>query len=144
MKSLEQIRLQLSAGEFEFSRHALKRAVERNISDSEIAQVSENAELIEDYPDDKYSPSCLILGFTHENRPLHILFLSAVQMFVMQVGHVMMTVFHVGMRVEMGMELSKGYTFNVLMDVVTVIVLVGMFMRNFSMDVMMLMFFIYQ
>ena len=72
MKTLEQIRLQLSTGEFEFSRHALKRAVERNISDSEIAQASDNAELIEDYPDDKYSPSCLILGFTHENRPLHI------------------------------------------------------------------------
>lgn len=72
MKSLEQIRLQLSAGEFEFSRHALKRAVERNISDNEIAQAAGNAEFIEDYPDDKYSPSCLILGFTKQNRPLHI------------------------------------------------------------------------
>jgi hypothetical protein len=59
-------------GEFEFSHHALKRAVERNISGSEIAQMSENAELIEDYPDDKYSPSCLILGFTNQDRPLHI------------------------------------------------------------------------
>ena len=72
MKTFEQICRQLSAGEFEFSRHALKRAVERNVSDSEIAQVSETAELIEDYPDDKYSPSCLILGFTKQNRPLHI------------------------------------------------------------------------
>ncbi|MEW5938907.1 MAG: DUF4258 domain-containing protein [Chloroflexota bacterium] len=72
MKSLEQIRRQLSAGEFEFSRHAFKRAVERNISDDEVAQASENAELIENYPEDKYSPSCLILGFTHENRPLHL------------------------------------------------------------------------
>jgi len=72
MKSLEQIRLQLSAGEFEFSRHAFKRAVERNISSAEIAQASETAELIEDYPADKYSPSCLILGFIQENRPLHI------------------------------------------------------------------------
>jgi hypothetical protein len=78
------------------------------------------------------------------SRQNHFLFLSAVQMPVMQVGHVMMTVLDVGMRVEMGMELSKGYTFNVLMDVVTVIVLVGMFMRNFSMDVGMLMFFIDQ
>jgi hypothetical protein len=31
------------------------------------------------------------------------------QMSVMQIGHVVMTVFHVGMCVEMGMELSKGY-----------------------------------
>jgi hypothetical protein len=72
MKTLEQICRQLSAGEFEFSRHALKRAVERNISDSEIAQAAGSAELIEDYPDDKYSPSCLILGFSKQNRPLHI------------------------------------------------------------------------
>ncbi len=72
MKTLDQIRRQLSAGEFEFSRHALKRAVERNISDNEIAQASENAELIEDYPADKYSPSCLIIGWTKKQRPLHI------------------------------------------------------------------------
>ena len=72
MKTFEQIRQQLMNGEFGFSRHAFKRAVERNISDSEIAQASETAELIEDYPDDKYSPGCLILGFTKGNRPLHI------------------------------------------------------------------------
>ena len=31
-----------------------------------------DCELIENYPDDKYGPSCLILGFTEGNRPLHI------------------------------------------------------------------------
>ena len=31
-----------------------------------------NAEIIEDYPDDKYSPSCLVLGITQNHRPLHI------------------------------------------------------------------------
>jgi len=36
MKSLETIRRQLSEGEFEFSRHAFRRAVERNISEIEI------------------------------------------------------------------------------------------------------------
>ena len=30
------------------------------------------ANIIEEYPDDKYSPSCLLLGFTSEGRPLHI------------------------------------------------------------------------
>jgi len=72
MKSLEEIRRQLSEGEFEFSRHALKRVVERNIAEGEIREAAENAELIEDYPDDKYSPSCLIFGSTKENRSLHI------------------------------------------------------------------------
>ena len=72
MKSLERIRRKFAAGEFEFSRHALKRVVERNISESEIREAADAYELIEDYPQDKYSPSCLIFGLTKENRPLHI------------------------------------------------------------------------
>jgi len=72
MKTLEILCQQLSRGEFEFSHHAFRRAVERNISETEIRQAGANAKLIEDYPDDKYSPSCLLLGFTEEARPLHI------------------------------------------------------------------------
>jgi len=37
-KSLEQLQQQLSMGQFEFSRHAFKRAVERNITDLEIRE----------------------------------------------------------------------------------------------------------
>jgi hypothetical protein len=72
VKSLVDIQRQLGMGNFEFSRHAFKRAVERNISELEIRQAGENAVIIEDYPDDKYSPSCLLLGFTGKKRPLHI------------------------------------------------------------------------
>ncbi len=72
MRTIEAIRKQLSRGEFEFSRHAFKRAVERNISESEIRQAGEFAHIIENYPDDKYAPSCLLLGFTAVHRPLHI------------------------------------------------------------------------
>ncbi|MBC7817642.1 MAG: DUF4258 domain-containing protein [Planctomycetaceae bacterium] len=31
-----------------------------------------NGEVIEDYPNDKYGPSCLVLGFTTAGRPIHI------------------------------------------------------------------------
>jgi Domain of unknown function (DUF4258) len=72
MKTLEMLCQQLSRGEFELSRHAFRRAVERNIRETEIRQAGANAKIIEDYPDDKYSPSCLLLGFTEEERPLHI------------------------------------------------------------------------
>ena len=72
MKTLETVRRQLSQGEFEFSGHAFKRAVERNISEVEIKQAGAEARLIEDYPDDKYSPSNLLLGFTETGRPLHL------------------------------------------------------------------------
>ncbi len=72
MKSLEEIQQQLQAGIFEFTRHALKRSIERNISEQEIKQTSLKIEMIEDYPDDKYSPSCLLLGFTQNDRVLHL------------------------------------------------------------------------
>ena len=30
------------------------------------------AEIIEDYPDDKYGASCLVLDYTQAHRPLHV------------------------------------------------------------------------
>ena len=77
MKSLAQIRQQLAAGQFDFSRHAFRRAVERNISEEEIRTAGTQAETIEEYPEDKYSPSVLMLGFTSAGRPLHIQVSSA-------------------------------------------------------------------
>ena len=72
MKTLQQIREQLSAGEFAFSRHAFRRVVERNISEQEIREAGEDVEVIEDYPQDKYSPSGLLLGYTRAGRALHL------------------------------------------------------------------------
>lgn len=72
MKSLSALRVQLAAGAFEFTQHALRRVVERNISEGEIRQAGGQAVIVEEYPADKYSPSCLLLGFTGGQRPLHI------------------------------------------------------------------------
>ena len=77
MKTLAQIRQQLVAGQFDFSRHAFKRAIERNISEEEIRTAGAQTEIIEEYPEDKYSPSVLMLGFTSAGRPLHIQVSSA-------------------------------------------------------------------
>lgn len=71
MKTLLEIRHELETGRFDFSRHAFRRAVERNISEQEIREAGAQAELIEDYPQDKYSPSGLLLGFTRAGRALH-------------------------------------------------------------------------
>lgn len=72
MKPLAALRAQLAAGEFELTLHALKRVVERNIGTAEIREAGGRAVLIEDYPADKYGPSCLLLGFTSARRPLHM------------------------------------------------------------------------
>lgn len=69
---IEQIRAKAAAGEFEFSRHAVDQAIIRHITVSEIREAFAEAEVIEDYPDDKYGPSCLLLGFTRVGRPLHL------------------------------------------------------------------------
>ena len=52
--------------------HASQRGVQRGISSSEIEEAVISGEVIEDYPDDKYGPSCLIFGKTNSNRVLHI------------------------------------------------------------------------
>jgi hypothetical protein len=69
---IEQIRTKIQAGQFEFSKHAVDQSVLRRVSVQELREAIANAEIIEDYPDDKYGPSCLILGFTRAGRPLHI------------------------------------------------------------------------
>jgi hypothetical protein len=71
MKSLSQIQKELAAGQFDFSRHAFRLVVERNICEQEIREAGAKAEVIEDYPGDKYSPSGLLLGFTAAGRALH-------------------------------------------------------------------------
>ena len=52
--------------------HGSDRAAKRKIRSAEIEQAITSGEVIEDYPDDKYGPSCLILGYTEDKRPLHI------------------------------------------------------------------------
>lgn len=52
--------------------HASNRAVERDIASSGIAEAVLAGEVIEDYPDDKYGLSCLLLGKTVIGRILHV------------------------------------------------------------------------
>lgn len=69
---LEAVRAAFTANRFDFTEHATERAVERNISESEIVEAGSRATTIEEYPDDKYGPTRLLLGFTKVGRPLHI------------------------------------------------------------------------
>lgn len=63
MKTFLQIQRQLSAGEFEFSRHAFRRTVERNISEQEIREAGAKAEVIENYPDEQVFTERAAAGF---------------------------------------------------------------------------------
>lgn len=73
MALLDDIRVKIAARQYEFSKHAVDQAIIRGISVAELEEaISSRSEVIEDYPEDKYGPSCLILGFTRGGRPLHI------------------------------------------------------------------------
>ena len=72
IQPLEAIRSAFASGRFDFTEHAAERAVERNISESEIREAGSRAITIEEYPDDKYGPTRLLLGFTEAGRALHI------------------------------------------------------------------------
>lgn len=52
---------------------AVDQSVVRDISVPEMEQaILDDSLIIEDYPNDKYGPSCLILGYTLNRRPLHV------------------------------------------------------------------------
>ena len=76
MERLEILREQLSKGAFDFSQHAFKRTIAQNISIAEIQEAGKLVSIIEDYLNDKYAPSCLLLGFTIKKRPLHVQIVS--------------------------------------------------------------------
>lgn len=69
---IELIRELFRCGNYEYSLHALDQSILRRISTREIEEAVENGEIIEEYPADKYGPSCLIFGFTTDRRPLHV------------------------------------------------------------------------
>ena len=66
------IRARFRLSEYEYSLHALDQSIKRGISTIEVEQAIASGEIIEEYPSDKYGPSCLIFGLTTEGRPLHI------------------------------------------------------------------------
>jgi len=72
MPIIDELRNKFSADEFEFSKHAVDQSILRSISVQEIRNAIRAGEIIEDYPEDKYGPSCLIFGMTDSSRPIHI------------------------------------------------------------------------
>jgi hypothetical protein len=69
---LRAIRQALASRSYLLTEHASDRAVARNIASHEIEEAVQDAVLVEDYPADKYGPSCLLMGKTATDRTLHI------------------------------------------------------------------------
>ena len=71
---LKEIQDRVNSSEYRVTLHAPDRMTRRRISVSDIERtlLGTRVEIIEDYADDPRGPSCLILGFTDNDMPLHI------------------------------------------------------------------------
>ena len=69
---IEGIKNRVREGDYWFTIHAFERCVQRVISPEHIRDVILAGEIIEDYPEDKYGPSCLFYGVTQAGKILHV------------------------------------------------------------------------
>lgn len=72
MLLIDEFIIKIKASQFEFSKHAVDQSISRRISVQEVKEAIAKGEIIENYPEDRYGPSCLIFGRTETDRPLHI------------------------------------------------------------------------
>ena len=68
----EQIRELCVCGRIKWSTHAAKRIQEGGIRRADILYCLKTGEIIEDYPDAFPYPSCLVYGYSKEDRVLHV------------------------------------------------------------------------
>jgi hypothetical protein len=69
---IENIKKRIEADNYRLTIHAFERCVERGISPKEIRDALLSGEMIEEYPEDKYGPSCLIYGINEKGEVLHV------------------------------------------------------------------------
>ena len=71
---LDQVREAIRRGAHRYTVHAQGQMAKRRILDGEVREtiMGSQGEVIEDYPTDKYGPSCLIYGVTDQGRILHV------------------------------------------------------------------------
>jgi hypothetical protein len=68
---INEVRVLVRQRKIIWKRHALERMLERDLSRAVVLQVIASGELIEDYSEDRFSPSGLLLGW-NGNRPVHV------------------------------------------------------------------------
>ena len=69
---IAEIRKAFIGKRFRYTKHGTEQRINRHITGKEIEQAILSGEIIEDYPSDKYGPSCLIYGRTKQGKALHI------------------------------------------------------------------------
>lgn len=69
---LERIQKQVSESQYRLTRHAVEERVEEGFLLAGILEALQTATLIENYPEHRRGPCCLLSGTTGAGRPIHI------------------------------------------------------------------------
>ena len=72
LEILRRIRGKLEGGEFRITQHAQQEMVEEGITLGDVIEAISNGTVLEDYPQHRRGPCCLIVGETADRRPLHV------------------------------------------------------------------------
>jgi hypothetical protein len=70
--TIEFIKSQVKSGNYELTIHADDERINEELTFAELEEALTEGDVIEDYPDDPRGASCLLLGHTKQDKPLHI------------------------------------------------------------------------
>ena len=69
--NINELRILCNNDKIKWSMHSIKRMRERHITTQDFVSCIMNGEIIEQYPADRPLPSCLVSGYSTENKNLH-------------------------------------------------------------------------
>jgi Domain of unknown function (DUF4258) len=72
MFTIEWIQTKVSQSEYYFSKHGDQERQNDNLSISEVEEALLQGRILEHYPDTSRGESCLVVGFTNNGKPIHI------------------------------------------------------------------------
>ena len=70
--TIEFIKNEVESGDYEISLHADEERIADDLTIEQIESALSKCELLEDYPNDPRGHSCLVLGFTDNDQPVHV------------------------------------------------------------------------
>jgi len=74
---MARIRAQLETESVRITQHAHEEMVAEDIALQEVFEALEQGEILENYPQHRRGPCCLVSGLTGQGRPLHVVCTTA-------------------------------------------------------------------
>ncbi|MSQ28418.1 MAG: DUF4258 domain-containing protein [Dehalococcoidia bacterium] len=69
---MAQVARAVAAGRYRYTYHGAQQRIARRIQRDDVETALANGAVIEDYPDHRFGPACLVLGRAASGEPLHV------------------------------------------------------------------------